>query len=323
MKKMFVTLVLVFTLTLLVTGTALADNGPHGGFSTTTAACAGCHRTHTATGPKLLTGAGYAICTACHGTTGTGANTNVLDGIYTNRTGTATEGTVGRGLLAGGFANAYMDTNIDGLPATAVSAVTTSSHVYNGLTAGTVWAYGAISATANNGQANTALSCMNCHDPHGKAGVITAKGPTYRILRPIPTGLLTAGFPAAAIDVTDQVAKTYTVSSTSGNYFTQAYATAQSTGLTSWCSQCHTRDLTGTGSGSTNSGDAVFMFRHTSNLAATGIAPNVNGLACTSCHVAHGSSALMVAPAVGVGLSTGSALLRVDNRGVCQGCHNK
>ncbi len=314
MKKMLFTLVLVFTLTLLVTGTALADNGPHGGFTLTTDACASCHRTHTATGPKLLTGAGYLICTACHGQTGTGADTNVIDGVYTARdltTESPVEGVPGRGLLAGGFGAALMDTNLD---TTVGSVTTTSSHIYTGTT-GTVWSYGPISATVNNGQASTALSCMNCHDPHGKTG--TGKTATYRILRGQPTGVTLT----ASVEIPDQVAKTYSIASNTGNYFTQTYAAAQSTGLTNWCSQCHTRNLTVTGSGSTNSGDAVFMYRHTTNAAASVLAPN--GLACTSCHVAHGSSAAMTALANSASLAGDSALLRVDNRGVCQSCHNK
>lgn len=322
MKKMLFAMLLVFTLALLVTSTALADNGPHGGFTLTTDACAGCHRTHTATGPQLLTGAGYNICLSCHGTTGTGANTNVIDGVYTTRAGVTGEGVLGRGLLSGGFANALMDGT--GVSAVApVSAATTSSHIYNGAT-GTVWAYGPISATANTGQANTALSCMNCHDPHGKTGA--GKTATYRILRGQPTGVVTA----AAVDVADVVgAKNYTVSSATGNYFAQNYNTALAGGtilqvrLTSWCSQCHTRDMTGTGSGSTNSGDAVFMYRHTTNAGVSATA--ANGLACTSCHVAHGTTISVTgqAAAAGVGLTADSAMLRLNNRGVCQSCHNK
>jgi predicted CXXCH cytochrome family protein len=319
MKKLFFTLVLVFTLSMLVTSTAFADNGPHGGFTLTTDACAGCHRTHTATGPQLLTGAGYLICLTCHGTTGTGANTNVIDGVYTARRTAPPlpvgEGVAGVGLLAGGFTNALMDGT--GVSATApVSAATTSSHIYNGST-GTVWAYGPISATANNGQANTALSCMNCHDPHGKTGA--GKTATYRILRVQPTGVVSTG--ATVPDVAGT--KVYTIASTTGKYFTQTYAVAQSAALTSWCTQCHTRNLTTTGSGSTASGDAVFMYRHTTSSLAGADVRAPNGLACTTCHVAHGSPAQITGQAVGVGLAADSALLRLDNRGVCQSCHNK
>jgi len=103
MKKIYLVLILVMALSVFVTGTALADNGPHGGYNSTTAACAGCHRTHTATGPKLLVAAtGVDLCLTCHGTTGTGADTDVLSGLYTLRQqpASAVEGVSGRGLLA-------------------------------------------------------------------------------------------------------------------------------------------------------------------------------------------------------------------------------
>ncbi|MFQ5382147.1 MAG: cytochrome c3 family protein, partial [Dehalococcoidia bacterium] len=83
---------------------ASADNGPHGGYSTTTDACAACHRAHTATAPRLLTGSAHLLCLTCHD--GTGADTDVVDGLDV--------GTPGQGLHAGGFTNATMDTDYDG-----------------------------------------------------------------------------------------------------------------------------------------------------------------------------------------------------------------
>ena len=266
----------------LPVGLALADNGPHGNYTALTDACAGCHRAHTAVGPNLLVEADTCtLCISCHGTAGTGADTNVEDGVYLNRdseTEAPAEGIVNRGLKAGGFTNALMDTDWDGA---AASAATSSNHLADGST-GTAWGNGAIGSGA--GAIDFGLSCASCHDPHGGAG--TAGGPTYRILRSMPLGSGAAG----GVDVTDEANKIYTLSDTadkSGNqYFGEGYPgggtwTAmdiQETEVSDWCVQCHTRYLAGTGSGNTDSGDPVFGYRHISQGAPAG------GVTCLQCH---------------------------------------
>ncbi len=83
MKRILIVTVAGLILAFATTGLALANGGPHGGYTPTTDACAGCHRAHTATGPNLLmVSSGYDLCISCHGATGTGANTNVDDGYY-------------------------------------------------------------------------------------------------------------------------------------------------------------------------------------------------------------------------------------------------
>jgi len=102
------------------------------------------------------------------------------------------------------------------------------------------------------------------------------------------------------------------------------------TGISNWCSTCHTRYHTAV-SGTvppaggiyqtTPSGDAIFKYRHgTSNSE------------CTQCHVSHGSNAAM--PGQGAttysanytypdgSTSASSRLLKVANRGTCQQCHD-
>jgi predicted CXXCH cytochrome family protein len=127
-------------------------------------------------------------------------------------------------------------------------------------------------------------------------------------------------------------------------------APANSTGLmTAWCIQCHTRyngysttvtagvsDYTPGGNSVSslvaNSADATFMYKHGTTRAG-----------CEQCHVSHGSNALMtgtnslnyedpnhtVPPKpTNVGLngnvatSGDSRLLKADNRGTCQLCHD-
>ena len=110
--------------------------------------------------------------------------------------------------------------------------------------------------------------------------------------------------------------------------------------MTNWCSQCHTRYLAASGARSPqdptatppanmNGGgvDSTFMYRHTTAKNRT----------CTTCHVAHGTNAVMDADTTTTtpdGYSANvpypdnsttlgnSRLLKVDNRGTCQLCHD-
>ncbi len=289
-----------------------ADNGPHGGYTATTDACAGCHRAHSGIAARLLTNPAPGLCMTCHGSTAAGADTNVEDGVYTNRDGlteSPAEGFLNRGLKGGGFLNTLMDTDWDGA---AASQPVTSTHTMDG-TLGTMWGNGAIGSGA--GQLNVALTCTSCHDPHGRAG--TGGTPTYRLLRAIPTD----SGAAVGVNVTDEPAKWYTVQSAFDGYFGESYGFIASQ-LSDWCAQCHTRHAAATGSGSTDSGDPIFTYRHTTTGFSVG---------CMSCHVAHGTSATMSGLAQNVAWPDGttasgserSSLLRVDNRGVCELCHLK
>ena len=75
---------------------------------------------------------------------------------------------------------------------------------------------------------------------------------------------------------------------------------------------------------SSGTGDAIYAYRHVSNAASVGL-PN-----CIQCHVAHGSNATMgtysgalTNPDGTPGTPGDSRLLRIDNRGTCQMCHNR
>jgi predicted CXXCH cytochrome family protein len=129
-----------------------------------------------------------------------------------------------------------------------------------------------------------------------------------------------------------------------------AKVTSVENGISKWCTQCHTRLLAGSGSyqtalaagGSTT--DAMYAFRHRSDAntnGATAIGGNGKAMGdspnCLTCHVSHGSNASMqgssdqlpnqwslnVKNPDGSGSGNDSFLLRVDNRGTCQMCHNK
>jgi hypothetical protein len=266
----------------------------------------------------------------CHGVTSGGAGTDVADGIWV--TGGATTP-----LKGGGFNNARMDTNLDG---TVASAASTSSHTVVGMgtyTQGTIWGIGANGSGAGY---SFALQCHTCHNPHGKAGA--AGEATYRILRATPkmgTGYAGPALGGAAVTVPDVTTKNYTISSATGNYYGQIYPTGNDTdnnnnniaAISSWCARCHTRLHAASASPGpevTASGDAIYNYRHRTDGTNVGTSLAFGAPACLTCHTVHGSSAAMGTYSAAVerpggGGTMGSSLLRIDNRGVCQACHNK
>ncbi|NOY98292.1 MAG: cytochrome c3 family protein [Chloroflexi bacterium] len=325
MKKLL--WVTVIAMALLVTASlALANGGPHGGYTATTDACAGCHRAHTASGPNLLVETStYALCMTCHGSTAAGAQTNVEDGVYaqyndagtyTNKTTTGTDGTVGAALNGGGFAYAYdpVDTTFEAVIAKHDSQGTTAAAWGNGV------ARGVTAALADN------LTCGSCHDPHGTDG--------YRLLRWGPT---------LAADDYDSAGKDYTAEAW-GN-----------TKMSAFCANCHgayhvTRADSGTDNsddsgGNTDYGgditsyahrvDMSYVYNGNNNPETTGTynlpladSGTSDAVVCSTCHLSHGSAAAMSGEADNGGLAGGTsttdnALLRLDNRGVCEACHQK
>ena len=360
--------------TFLVAVPALADNGPHGNFSPTTDGCAGCHRTHTASAPGLLIESAHNLCLTCHGASGGGADTNVMDGLYMDWdsvTEVPSEMGDGVSLKAGGFVNVTMDTDWDGF---ATPSVTTSKHTYDGAT-GTAWGNGAIGS--GFGATGFSLTCTTCHDPHGGAGVDPVTGEreaSYRILRDIPVGSGASALPPFTNPdpdisaISDETEKIYTLSNTIGTETVSGHETHGKNeyqyfgepvtryGLTDWCSQCHTRYMADAGTwgapggGSNDSGDPVYPYRHATfgvtnlgdmdcsichfeNTNEYNLLPaTAHNIGCVTCHVAHGSSAHMAGYAASVEWPDGSAapsgderssLLRMDNRGVCEMCHEK
>jgi predicted CXXCH cytochrome family protein len=115
------------------------------------------------------------------------------------------------------------------------------------------------------------------------------------------------------------------------------------TNIAAWCTTCHTRYLAESGSYKTpNKGypaatatgvtDATFTYRHRSDSTGAADKPN-----CIQCHVSHGSNVAMTdstnanftAPDLKTPTTAGipatvdnSRLLRVNNRGTCEMCHN-
>ncbi|MFC1947008.1 cytochrome c3 family protein [Chloroflexota bacterium] len=291
------------------------DASPHvgAGFGKTTYACAGCHRTHAgASGAKLLKDPNQLdLCNSCHD--GTGANTDVVHGVYLGNT----EGTQNAGLRGGGFTDALMDTDADGetepLEVNSKHTIAQANVI--------AWGSGDLNSGAGVSFGAVPLQCGNCHNPHGND--------SYRILKSEPTGL---GGESTGLSVpilaSLENSKNYTIAYDSNNFRDMGgYPTGVLALMSEWCGQCHERYVAGSGAGSSPSGDSVFSYRHMTD----GL-----GGECLKCHVAHGTSATMGGNSASAQItwpddeSAGwqnpdedhySRLLHVDNRGVCMQCH--
>ena len=317
MKKILIVLAVALVSALTLTTMASANGGPHGGFTPTTDACAGCHRTHTANGPKLLIiNNTYTLCMTCHGNTGTGADSNVIDGIWlegrnpTDTTGDANTA-INAPLLGGGFA--FYKT-----------IATTSNHAVQETTAA-AWGNGVNrGVTANLAGGN--MNCASCHDPHGSSN--------YRTINVTVNGVA-----VNVAQVDEGVAK---------DYDTEQWGAGQS----ALCAACHSAyHQTVAGSGSDLGMVATGGYTHRVDMSYTYAGPGVpnqnpetvglggltlplaqtgtaNAVVCQTCHLPHGSSAAMTGHAnsgvlPGNTSATDSALLRLDNRATCEVCHQK
>jgi predicted CXXCH cytochrome family protein len=323
--------------------------------------CASCHRAHTAKAEYLLKDAQPALCYTCH-EAGAGATTDVVNGVEAGTANALRGGGFSKARIGSGLATKDMGaydpvtgrtaTLNQTIPVLAVGEATTSRHQIDGTT-GTAWGNGATGSGLGKG---LTLECGSCHDPHGNGN--------YRILRPIPvdSGYASHQLKAAVVDdpatttvdetaaavmspttgirIPDATAKVYTTTNywLSGDTNVPKDPTATLTGTTkgsdiqpdgyinniaNWCTTCHTRYLAGSGSYKTDSGDATYTYKHRSDANYKGSAPN-----CITCHVSHGSNAVMSGTAVGLNpgdtavTGADSRLLRVDNRGTCVMCHN-
>ncbi|MEW6401405.1 MAG: cytochrome c3 family protein [Chloroflexota bacterium] len=309
MRKYLLALLLALTLVLALAATASANGGPHGGYTATTDACAGCHRAHTAVGPKLLVQTStYALCTSCHGNAGTGADSNVIDGVWlegrnpSDTTGDANTAN-NAALLGGGF------TNYRGV-------ATTSNHDVTG-TVLLAWGNGVNRGVAATLGVGNEMDCASCHDPHGS--------PNYRIFA------ATVNSVAVTVAQVDEGA--------AKDYDTEQWGAGQS----SFCAACHgSYHRTAAGQGSTldngtythridmANAPAVETVGYGGYTLPLGESGTQNRVVCQTCHLPHGSSAAMTGFAdpsggwtPGTTDAADSSLLRIDNRGVCEVCHQK
>ncbi|MCE5204259.1 MAG: cytochrome c3 family protein [Coriobacteriales bacterium] len=259
---------------LLVPSTAFANYAIHGSYTMDTDACAGCHRAHTAASPiqwttttgteggsALLMGTAATIdefCNTCHGTASSGADTNVVDGIFDADDGDDTGAdrvlnAAGEKLNGGGF-------NID---PTSGSDIFWTQHAPDG-SSWTAWGGGddgADGIISIGGQEDVSVGCSVCHDVHGSAN--------YRLLKHTVNGVVVGNYTGDPVDPTPVP---WVVSAEPGypsggwllhepgaaqvaayqpDYTTARYAKAPggdpTKGISAWCSACHRQYMTTSG----------------------------------------------------------------------------
>ncbi len=320
------------------------DGSVHGTWGETTSACAVCHRTHSAEADSLIRDSSE-LCLFCHGSTAGNAYTNVVEGVYRGEPAGVLRG----GGFE--MATMNTDTNMGDVDdewqfpvSEAEPREVTSKHTLG--VEGLIWGSSNVSSdelfyeAPVAGTHSTTLECVSCHNPH-------EFGQTYRMLREQPLGapISDRGSTTYAY-VTDQLTSAvwddpdilnyttddYTevdyaspdvydedgniVQVTYDSHGTPASAPKYSQQMSEWCASCHTRyhaqKTSAAATGSTDSGDAIFAYRHktgdemtsdneSSSCGYNGVAChggpawfNTNkNLSCLACHVAHGTAAQM------------------------------
>ncbi|RJQ32124.1 MAG: hypothetical protein C4562_03595 [Actinobacteria bacterium] len=320
---------------------AQAGFGIHKSFEKNADTCTGCHRQHVPiqqqlgveTAPSVYSMqtnaiAEYETClVTCHGVSVEGADCDVESGVYRG----TLNGISGGSLNGGGFIQVG-------------GKAVTSTHLIDGAT----------STVPFGGSTTMVINCSTCHNPDGSSN--------YRLLRDSVNGVNVAGFVSSneAGFSSESITMpregkppfiTYQPNYTAyaaGNTGVQPYKTPTTAGqgMSGWCASCHTTYNEPTQGENFHHGVGVDMTDETGKLQnplnndtvlpldkATGTTPNSdpdNQIQCLTCHYAHGTSVDMTvmaqveptksSPSSGPGFS---ALLRLDNRGVCQNCHGK
>lgn len=301
-----------------VTGVAFPPNNDvHGHYARDSEACASCHVTHTAVGPKLLVSPTVVgLCTSCHDGT---------QSKYDVRNGRVNLGSSIGPSNAGPFGPLYADT---GDPKTVVQAgydsqsteliedSPTSIHNLGTMVSN---APGTISDRAGG------LGCQDCHNPHGSEN--------YRNLLSKMT---------VRSDLESDVVVKATAATDPLKSRGYAERITYLSGSVYFCSACHSdfNQTSGAGSNSITASaqgpeyglspgaagkymhpvntEMVFDGEYFTTTLPMETGSGVNQVVCLTCHFAHGSSKS------GISKRTNStALIRLNDQGVCQDCHKR
>lgn len=361
MKRSLLVGFLVCMFLLAFNTSVFAKNGPHQGpgFVSDTDACAGCHRTHTGTAVKLLKSgtSRYEFCISCHN--GSGANANVSTGIFEGDAdityeshNSRTDGEALKGLNGGGFTGAVPYTGRSGRGGSSILlSGDLQRHDIVGADGVTKQAFGG--GSTGPSQAIADFTCTSCHDPHGTKNSDNSE--RYRILKgssasPV-NSLVTADIKSnEAVGTHDYTKDQYKEGMAD---FCISCHTQYKTGMQLFGGLPNPSPAYNAGDGN----GSVARFRHAIDvtLGTNGDKPGIKGngtsvwanmnsnvqlpveqplgysattgstdeITCLTCHQSHGTSATMTAIAQQVLPANSSTLLRLNNRGVCQDCHNK
>ena len=241
-------------------------------------------------------------------------------------------------------------------PTTSAHLPNTGGVVSSG--AGRAWGNGANSASPYVGP-EVDIECATSNNPHGNAQnrmLNPIPNPAEATINDVfvpaaaPGTLVTDAAPAPAGDTRNYTiiqtnngsgtllasqVEALALPATAGDYFRRRVPWNSSTGtsndapnalpatftvqISNWCATCHSRYLSQ--GWAVQEADAIFTYRHTSTN------PSRN---CITCHVSHGSNAQMTGTYSanmenpgGFSAPVGdSRLLKIDNRGTCQACHD-
>jgi predicted CXXCH cytochrome family protein len=299
------------------------DNNPHGSFKFNTSYCAACHVTHAGSGIYLMKSPNaVALCTTCHD--GTQSKYDVMNGKVKLPGGDWGE-------TSGGPFGA-LRTEAD-LPA----GESVESAVYTGYTSeSTQPVTNSPTSIHNLGRAfNTApggvsdkeagMGCESCHDPHGNSRNFRNLKNTIKVTDTL------------SVDINFQAFAETDPAKSSGYGENVTY----NTGSIYFCSACHSDYNQASGSGSTAAtstnqpgfpltASSMNKFIHAVNTPLyfegeylttslpVEVGTGINTVVCLSCHHSHGTAR------TGASQLTGStALIRIDDQGVCQECHKK
>ncbi|MEW6447824.1 MAG: cytochrome c3 family protein [Bacillota bacterium] len=346
--KLYLLIAAVLVCSMAFAAPALAWT--HGQFSATTDACAGCHVAHAAQAPNLLKQGPTQthFCFLCHGDGGASAPYDVKVGITKAGSNTYASTACGFERWAGtdgptvtsrhnvwGYS---MGNESDGLDQGA------GSHGPYEIPGGT------------NTFTGSGFVCASCHDPHDGGTVPDANGyvkgdathPNPRLLRRSFTFAGGTTVPNVymkfhMVPVGDFVYKGVTSGVYKVDQYWVDYDAGDGTyyGSSYWCGGCHDKfkaELPGMNFGVMTKhptfGHAVLpdgangsiLYGTPLEYDDDTVAGLVYRVGCLTCHRAHATTAKAIGwasewPRDGGGTSTTSALLRMDNRGVCYNCH--
>lgn len=334
-KQFLLISILMLLFVLGFSSIAFADEYAHGNYTANTNACALCHSTHTANAPDLLSwgsdeteNATYRLCIFCHD--GSGSKYDVLNGQISG------SDTAGNSYMwassAGGFVKmptlqgdaSYADTS------SATVTVTSQHAVDAGSTTDT---FNYTPMPGGNHNYNLDFKCTSCHDPHGTDNpfLLQTGIPIYDNNNTVTT------FDTSGILVTYTSGDTITTNDSTGI----ANATGRETfkfndKIDAFCSACHLDyDNESSADQKTGTYDTTY-YRHQVGMApGTGNQDYKPGLlvlplseadhvTCLTCHYSHGTTAMVSTSTYNPPAPTRpSTLLRLDERGVCENCHNK